>query len=92
MREDGTPCDCGKVKVAIEKAESFGFTDHMDVQQFVDLVMVLGGNFWETSEFSWTQEVLNDPSPSRRTFRATWLADRVIRHLKEKEDASLAVI
>ena len=52
----------------------------------------LGGNFWETPEFSWTQEVLNDSSPSRRAFRATWLADRVIRHLKEKEEESLAVI
>ena len=81
-----------KVKAAVEEAGSFGFTTHMDVQQFVDLVMVLGGNFWETPEFSWTQEVLNDSSPSRRAFRATWLADRVIQHLKEKEEESLAVI
>jgi hypothetical protein len=88
----GRRTTAGKVKAAIEKAGSFGFTAHMDVQQFVDLVVVLGGNFWETPEFSWTQEVLNDPSPSRRAFRATWLADRVIQHLMEKEEASLAVI
>ena len=80
------------VKVAIDKAESFGFTAHMDVQQFVDLTMVLGGDFWETPEFSWTQEILNDLSPSHRAFRATWLADRVIQRLTENEEASIAVI
>ena len=32
-----------KLRLRSRKAESVGFTDHMDVQQFVDLVMVLGG-------------------------------------------------
>lgn len=81
-----------KVKAAIAQAGTFGFTAHMDVQQFVDLIMVLGENFWETPEFSWAREILEDRSPARSAFRATWLADRVIQHLKENEEASLAVV
>jgi hypothetical protein len=81
-----------KVRAAIEKAASFGFTAHMDVQQFVDLVIVLGENFWDTPEYSWAQEILEDMSPSRRAFRATWLSDRVIQYLRKKEEESLAAV
>jgi hypothetical protein len=70
---------------AIRKAKAYGFATFTDIQQFVDLVIVLGENFERSCEFEWAREVLEDPVPAHRPFRANWLYERVLLWLKEKE-------
>ena len=69
----------------INKGAAYGFTRLADLQQYVDLTFVLGENFESRRGYAWAREILLDPKPAARDFRATWLYDNVVRRLKEKE-------
>ena len=73
------------VSGAVKKATRYGFRALPDVQQYVDLVLVLGEDFESTSEFAWAREILEDKNPAAAKFRATWLYDNVKRHLAGEE-------
>lgn len=81
----GTETSCDLVQRALNKAREYNFNQFVDIQQYVDLVIVLGEDFESEPEFAWTREILEDANPAGAKFRATWLYDRVIRHLAEKE-------
>lgn len=91
---DCFPAKCAKlgesgvsklVTRALKRAAAYGFRTLVDIQQYVDLVVVLGEDFEATSEFAWAREILEDKNPAAAKFRATWLCDNVKRHLAEKE-------
>ena len=66
---------------AIERARSYGFHTHRDLEQYVVLAMTLGEHFEDRSEFAWTRDILHDSHPARVPFRATWLYERVTEQL-----------
>lgn len=73
------------VQRAVSKAREHGFEELADIQQYVDLVVVLGEDFELKEEFSWAREILRDTNPAGAKFRATWLYDNVKQYLAEKE-------
>jgi hypothetical protein len=91
---DRFPAECAKLGTsgvstlitrAVKKGKGYGFRELADIQQYVDLVVVLGEDFESSSEFGWAREILEDKNPAAAKFRATWLYDNVTRHLAEKE-------
>lgn len=75
----------GIIERAIKKANSYGLRVTTDTQQYVDLVMVLGEDFEDKAEFRLVRDILNDNTPAKSPFRATWAYDCVVRFLKRRE-------
>ena len=73
-------------KRAMKKGRAYGFTQLSDLQQYADLVILLGENFESTEEYAWTREILEDRNPASADFRATWLTDQVVEQLARKPE------
>jgi len=71
---------------AVNRAREYGFSALADVEQYVDLVVVLGEDFEFQEEYAWAQEILHDKNPAAAKFRATWLYHKVKQHLAETEN------
>ena len=77
----GEPVVCDIVRLGIERAENYGFTNRGSVRFYIELMIQLGTDFDSDPQLEWAASTLKAHEPATHEERASLLYDRAMNYI-----------
>ena len=77
----GEPCIRRVIRLGIERAAKYGFTNRGPVRFYIELMISLGSEFDTDPQYPWAGEILRNQEPGDQAVRADWLFDQLGQYM-----------